>query len=169
MDEAVSVGEIPPGGFAVVVPVDLGQEVRVIEWPGGDGLSTLYREIGCRTVDLQVVGDLAFWVDDEGAMGEDWAANSRVAWLLYAGRLGLVEPGDVLLFAGTVVITLAAPDGEGDTQGMTREWAERLAVLARSVPAHDQDRLTARLQALVARGSLVMTLDENGVPDGFVV
>jgi hypothetical protein len=147
----------------VVLPVDLEQQVRVVEWPGGDGLATLYREIGCETVDLRTVGDLGFWVDDEGAVGEKWAANGRAAWL------ALVVGDQSVLVAGTVVVTLAAPDEEGDTQGLTREVAEWLAAAARAVPEHDPEELTADLRQMVGRGSLVMTLDENGVPDGFVV
>lgn len=149
--------------FAVVVPVDLEADVRVIDWPGAEALSTLYREIGCRAVDILSVGDLAFWVDDEGVTVADWAANGRATWLACAVN------GMGLLVAGTVVVTLAAPHKEGDTQGLAREVAERLAAAARAVPAHDPEELTAGLREVVDRGSLVMTLDENGVPDGFVV
>lgn len=163
MGEGDEVGGIGPGGFAVVVPVDLEREVRVVEWPGGDGLGTLYREIGCQTVDLRVVGGLGFWVDDEGAVSEEWAVNGRVAWL------GLVVAQESVLVAGTVVLTSAAPNEQGDTQGLAWEVAERLARTARGVPAHDPEQLTACLREVVDRGSLVMTLDEHGVPDGFVV
>lgn len=163
MSESPWVGSAAPGAFAVVVPVDLQGEVRVIDWPGGEALSTLYREIGCRTVDIRTVGDLAFWVDDEGAVVADWAANGRATWL------ACVVDGRGLLVAGTVVVTLAAPDEQGDTRGLARELAERVAATCRAVPVHDPDRLTARLREVVDRGALVMTLDADGVPDGFAV
>jgi len=163
MSETSWAGGGAPGGHAVVIPVDLQHEVGVIDWPGGESLTTLYREIGCRTVDLRTVGDLAFWVDDEGAVGEDWAANGRATWL------ACVVTGQGLLVAGTVVVTLAAPDDEGDTQGLARDLAERVTEVCRVVPPHDPDQLTAGLQEVVDRGALVMTLDENGIPDGFAV
>lgn len=163
MREKSRVVDVESGGYAVVVPVDVNREVRVIEWPHAEALSTLYREIGCQTVDLCIVGDLGFWIDDEGAVGEQWEANSRAAWL------AIVVGRHTVLAAGTVVVTLAAPDDKGDTQGVARGVAERIAEVCRAVPAHDQDGLTARLREVVERGSRVMTLDENGVPDGFVV
>lgn len=163
MSESPWVGGTAPGTYAVVVPMDLQGEVRVIDWPGGEALSTLYREIGCRTVDIRTVGDLAFWVDDEGAMVEGWSANGRATWL------ACVIDGLGLLVAGTVVVTLAAPDEEGDTRGLARELAEWVAATCRAVPVHDPDRLTARLREVMDRGALVMTLDANGVPDGFAV
>lgn len=163
MGEESGVGPCVRSGHAVVIPVDLDQDVRVIDWPGRDALSTLYREIGCQVVDVRIAGDLGFWTDDEGAMGEGWAANGRATWL------ACVATGQALLVAGTVVVTLSEPDHDGDNQGVTGELAERIATIARAVPEHDPARLTAQLQEVVAHGISVIVLGENGASDQFAV
>ena len=167
METTVSdVVELAHGPYAVVVPVDPGEPPRVIFWSAQQALAILYREIGCTGVDLRVVGEpgvLGVWVDDEGVFRPEWAANGRAAWL------ARVVGGSALLVAGTVVLTLAEPDADGDTRGLSRASAERLAGIVAATPVHDVEALTALLREVVDRGPILMTLDENNVPDGFVI
>lgn len=151
------------GPCAVVVPVDPDLPVRVIDWPGVDPLATLYEAIGCSVADLCRVGALGLWCDDEGGLVAEPVANARVTWLVTAlGELGK-------LVAGTVVVTLADPDEDGETVGLAGDVARQLAHLAESIPPHDPGELAAAMREMLARRPLVLTLDENGVPHGIHV
>lgn len=79
-------------GFAVVIPVD--GDIRQVEWPESDTdhLTTMYREIGCSTVELVNLRDfgLHMWADEEGLFKHEPRLNYRASALAQRQIVGTV-------------------------------------------------------------------------------
>ncbi|ANY07807.1 hypothetical protein [Pseudonocardia sp. HH130630-07] len=146
---------VAAGQYAVVIPVDVDKPIRVIDWPGGDDeLGTLYREIDATEVGMHTAGGVfAYWINTDIGPDTQWVANGRSVWLATALKAPL------MLVAGAVMVTLAAPDEDGNTQGLSRETADDLADIARGTPHHDVDALTRLLVRARDHGPVLLVFD----------
>lgn len=116
---------------AYVLPADVNQPGRVVEWARPDDLLPLmYREIGCDLVDHGRVvypeGEATIWVDDNGLVGLDPDYNDHA--------LGVARGGgwNAAAIAGTVFIT-GGHDVDGETLGLSDLLLSRIANTIRTV------------------------------------
>jgi hypothetical protein len=124
---------------ALVVPVDVLEPVRVVEYSGPqDLLDLLYRQIGCDHEDPTPelpsrYGSFVLWLDDVGLLKRPIEHNDRA--IASCRAVGY----DVADLAGTAVITGGAT-GAGDT---------------RTIPPALRDRLLSTLQPLQVNPALI--------------
>ena len=116
---------------AFVIPVDMAEPGRIVEWDAdGKLLDLLHRETGCDCIDKSPelstpYGSMAMWVDDEGLLADPIAHNDRALGL--ARAVGWMTPD----LAGPVVITGGHIE-DGTTLGLSEEL---LAAIERGVAA----------------------------------
>lgn len=100
---------------ALVIPADLGKDPREIDWPIGDTIELLHKEMDSHTADIVRLNGLGLWHDGEFLYREDQAFNPRAAWLSALGEMPTA-------FMGTVVVTQDATDEDGNTLGLDAAW-----------------------------------------------
>lgn len=111
---------------ALVIPFDMSQPVKVIEWPPvGDTLDVLYHHTECQTVDLVRGQDYGIWCDDEFLFRGIDQFNPR------ASLVSIADSAATPLM-GTVVVTRVGTNDDGDTLGLTDDDVARIRELVRA-------------------------------------
>jgi hypothetical protein len=112
-------------GQALVIPADMQQPVRVIEYSRPDELlEVLYREIGCDYVDATPelpsrAGCFVLWLDDVGLLKRPIEHNDRAIALCRAIGYNVAD------LAGTAVVT-GGTDGAGNTRTIPSALRDQL-------------------------------------------
>lgn len=116
---------------AYVLPADLTQPGRIVEWHNhAELLSLMYAEIGTDCVDhgraVYPEGEVTIWVDDTGLVGPHPEFNDHAIGIARCGGW------NVAALAGTVFIT-GGCDASGGTLGLPEPLLHRIDTTIRTV------------------------------------